>query len=149
MRAVMDFVPVLFALIVVVGSFLFLSSKAKKKQVSLKKDRAGYGLIEFKEHFLSIGVSEKISEAIYGHLQGLMSDENFPVQPEDDLTEVYGIGTFSGVGLDEVINDLSEKLNCEKHDDVQGVFEAEFNNTVESLARYISFLETVQKSVST
>ena len=79
-------------------------------QISLKRARKGATFQTFLRYFANEQHSERVCFTVYRYLQGLLAIRDFPVLPTDDLDKPYGIGGYGGVGFDEVIEDISEKL---------------------------------------
>ena len=67
-----------------------------------KEDRAE----KFTEHFARLGVSVSLAAAVRGYLRSWMSDDGFPVRPEDDLHLIYGM-------VDEDLDEMIIKLSME------------------------------------
>ncbi len=129
----------LLAILIVVTVFFFLSKGEIAKQKELKRKRANYNSEHFSEYFYSDNIPKDFSKIIYKYLQSLLAVNDFPILPRDDLSEIFGIGQFGGVGLDEVIEDITTQLGCDSSANIEGSF-GKFDNKVEDLVKYMFFI---------
>lgn len=109
--------PIITSIGIVAAGLSCAAAFRYAQHAKLKRERAGESFETFLRHFSNDQVSEPLCFIVYHYLQGLLAIRNFPVLPEDDLSEVYGVGEFMGVGFDDVIEDLSEKLGIEEPSD--------------------------------
>ena len=83
----------------------------------LKEERGAYTQADFVRFFEAKGVNPSIPENVYSYLQSLVGVRNFPVQPEDDLGDVFGVGRMMGVGLDELIAEIAGEIGVSVPDE--------------------------------
>lgn len=113
------------------------------RQVRLRSERSGESFETFFEHFSGEQISEHLCLVIYRYLQRLVI-RDFPVRPTDDLTKVYGIGKYAGVGFLEAIDDLCDELGIEvpSNEELSSVVnELGSVRKVEDLVRLFSHLQ--------
>jgi len=102
---------------IIVLAFVFIIAywlmTERRRQLRLKADRKDLTADEFTEFFESNGIPKSFTTVIYGYLQGLLAVKGVPITPEDDLQEMLGIGSSSGVLLDDAVEDalLLVKVN--------------------------------------
>jgi hypothetical protein len=82
-----------------------------------------------------VGLSEADLRAVHRVIQRLFVSRDFPVRPSDKLSAL-GIGTSFGVGIDDLIEDLTSELGIKEWEGKNG----RRMYTVEDLARYLAEL---------
>lgn len=76
----------------------------------IRRGRGEASFAIFYQHFSGEGISERLCRVVYNYLQELTM-RDFPVLPTDDLFEVYRIGDSMCADIDDVIEDVCEKLS--------------------------------------
>jgi hypothetical protein len=61
------------------------------KQYRLKRSRKGQNRQSFVRYFIVEGIPEAIAIEVYRYLQKLQWVKGFPVSPEDNMEQVYGL----------------------------------------------------------
>ncbi|NJR40376.1 MAG: DUF908 domain-containing protein [Leptolyngbyaceae cyanobacterium CSU_1_4] len=61
------------------------------KQYRLKRSRKGQNRQSFVRYFIVEGIPETIAVEVYRYLQKLQLVKSFPVSPEDDMQQIYGL----------------------------------------------------------
>jgi len=77
----------------------------------LARERTDYDMAKFKGYFEAEGIPDEICEVVYRSLpKESWGVRDFPVQPEDDLEEIYRIGRMGGLMIDQALLLLAEEL---------------------------------------
>jgi hypothetical protein len=61
------------------------------KQYRLKRSRKGQDRQSFVRYFVVEGIPEALAIEVYRYLQKLQMVKGFPVSPEDDMENIYGL----------------------------------------------------------
>lgn len=81
-------------------------SWARYRQHQLAKARSGRGFEEFAGYFPAERYPRDKLRVVYEYFQGLQWVKNFPVDPNDDLSDVYGLADED---LDDAVFELAER----------------------------------------
>ena len=102
----------MLALITVLGGvvlFLVVNVRLRSKNAKIAASRSGDSREDFIYYFSKEGAPKEILVEVYRSLQALQSAKNFPVRPDDDLYQVYGIWNED---LDDLIIELAQTCGC-------------------------------------
>jgi hypothetical protein len=100
----------------------------------LARQRSGIGFDDFVAYFSADQIPRDKLFAVYEHLRGWMSVEDFPVHATDDLCKVYGICEED---IDDAVIDLARKWRVVLPVDFEVVSPV---NTVAELVRLLAQL---------
>jgi hypothetical protein len=74
------------------------------------RNRRGDKKEDFIDYFVSQGISESLALSVYHYLQNWVNFKDFPVRPQDNIDDIYGIAEES---LDDLIIEIAESNNLE------------------------------------
>lgn len=93
-----------------IGIFAFGMVFIWLKEYILRNNRKEDGKEKFLECFVNEGVSESLALSVYRHLQDWTNFSDFPVRPQDNIADIYGIVEED---LDDLIIEIAEANNLE------------------------------------
>jgi hypothetical protein len=128
----------LFAVIAVVVVWTTASTGFKWfKQYRLKRSRKGQDRQGFLRYFVVEGIPEAIAIEVYRYLQKLQLVKGFPVNPEDNLEEIYGL---QDEDLTEAIVEIAQICRAPIPPDGSPIWNQAHIYSVEDLIRFIDTL---------
>jgi hypothetical protein len=128
----------LFGVIAVVVIWTLATSGVKWfKQYRLKRDRRGQDRDSFVRYFVVEGIPEAVSVAVYRYFQKLQMVKNFPVSPEDNIEQVYGL---QDEDLTEAIVDIAQICRFPVPPDTSPIWNQAYIFSVEDLVRFVASL---------
>jgi hypothetical protein len=107
------------------------------KQYRLKRSRKGQNRQSFVRYFVVEGISEALVMEVYRYLQKLQWVKSFPVSPEDNLEQVYGLRDED---LTEAIVEIVKVCRVPLPPDNSPLWIQAHIFTVEDLIRFVDFL---------
>jgi hypothetical protein len=128
----------LFGVIAVVVVWTAASTGIKwLKQYRLKRSRKGQDRQGFVRYFVVEGIPEALAIEVYRYLQKLQMVKGFPVNPEDNLEEVYGL---QDEDLTEAIVEIAQICRVPMPPDGSPIWSQAYLYSVEDLIRFIDTL---------
>ena len=79
---------------------------SRRREQKLARQRRGLGFDEFAAYFKAKDIPRDRLREVYDYFQHWQSVKNFPVQPDDDLYQVYGIVDED---VDDAVIELAKK----------------------------------------
>jgi len=107
------------------------------KQYQLKRSRKGQNRQSFVRYFVVEGIPEALVIEVYRYLQKLQLVKGFPVSPEDNLEQVYGLRDED---LTEAIVNIVRLCNIPIPPENSPLWIQAHIFSVEDLIRFIDFL---------
>jgi hypothetical protein len=107
------------------------------RQYRLKRSRKGQDRQSFVRYFIVEGIPEPIAIEVYRYLQKQQMVKGFPVNPEDNLEEVYGL---QDEDLSEAIVELAQICRVPVPPDNDPVWSQAHIFSVEDLVRFVEDL---------
>jgi hypothetical protein len=128
----------LFGVIAVVVVWTAASTGFKWfKQYRLKRSRKGQDRQGFVRYFVVEGIPEAVTIEVYRYLQKLQMVKGFPVSPEDNLEQVYGL---QDEDLTEAIVEIAQICRVPIPPDNAPIWSQAHIFSVEDLIRFIGSL---------
>ena len=94
----------------ILGTVLAGNWILRRREQQMAKARRGYGFEEFVAYFSGGNIPEENLRHVYSYFQTCQSAKNFPVRPNDDLYQVYGIVDDD---LDDAVMEIAERWRAE------------------------------------
>ncbi|MBW4518014.1 MAG: hypothetical protein KME11_22665 [Timaviella obliquedivisa GSE-PSE-MK23-08B] len=107
------------------------------QQYRLKRSRKGQNRQSFVRYFIVEGIPEAIAIEVYRYLQKLQLVKNFPVSPEDNIEQVYGL---QDEDLTEAIVAIAQICRVPIPPENSPLWSQAHVFSVEDLIRFIDFL---------
>lgn len=107
------------------------------KQYRLKQSRKGQDRQSFVRYFIVEGIPEALVIEVYRYLQKLQWVKGFPVSPEDDMEQVYGL---QDEDLTEAIVEIAKICRVPIPPANSSLWNQAHIFSVEDLIRFIDFL---------
>jgi hypothetical protein len=125
----------LFGVIAVVVAWTMATNGFKWfKQYRLKRQRKGQDRNTFIRYFVVEGIPEAVIVAVYRYFQKLQWVKNFPVSPEDNIEEVYGLRDED---LTEAIVEIAQTCRYSIPPENSPVWSQAYIFSIEDLIRFI------------
>jgi hypothetical protein len=125
----------LFGVIAVVVVWTIATSSFKWfQQYRLKSSRTGQDRSTFIRYFVVEGVPEAVSVAVYRYFQKLQWVNNFPVSPEDNIEQVYGL---QDEDLTEAIVEIAQSCRYPIPPESSPIWSQAYIFTIEDLVRFV------------
>jgi hypothetical protein len=116
------------------------------KQYRLKRSRKGQDRQSFVRYFIVEGIPEALVIEVYRYLQKLQWVKGFPVSPEDDMEQVYGL---QDEDLTEAIIEIAKICRVPIPPANSPLWNQAHIFSVEDLIRFIDFLYQSNEGQST
>ena len=107
------------------------------KQYQLKRSRKGQKRESFVRYFIVEGIPEALAVEVYRYLQKLQLVKGFPVSPEDNMEQVYGLRDED---LTEAIVEIAKVCRVPIPAENSPLWTQAYIFSVEDLIRFIDFL---------
>lgn len=104
------------------------------KQYRLKRNRRGQDRQSFVRYFVVEGIPEALVIEVYRYLQKLQMVKKFPVSPEDNLQQIYGL---QDEDLTEAIVEIAKVCRTPLPPENSPVWIQAYIFSVEDLVRFI------------
>jgi len=90
----------------IAGTFAAGNWLVRRREQQMAKARGGYGFEDFVAHFSRERIPADNLRHVYDYFRNWQSAKNFPVHPNDDLYQVYGIVDDD---LDDAMIEMAER----------------------------------------
>lgn len=97
----------IYLVVGIVGLFALGTIVLSIREHLIRRKRKDDKPEDFINHFVNKGFSESLALSVYDHLQNWMGSNGFPVRPQDNLANIYGIDD----NLEDLIIEIAEANN--------------------------------------